>query len=493
MARSVLILESDLNMLTALKPLLTKAQGLEAFYASSLEQATELLASQWVQVFICAQQLPGLSGLEFCRQVQTHYPDILCLLSCSEIPQDLAESVAQGNIYQYLQKPWDRAELYSKLHNATTLFEQQRKNEQLNIELKLKPDNIDEAMLNKRRALQARFNWDSGIVRGHTSPMNAICELLHNIASFDVNVLITGETGTGKELCARALHCNSLRQEAPFVAENCGALPDELLDSELFGHVKGAFTGAVADRRGLLESAAGGTVLLDEIGDTSAAFQAKLLRVLQEREIRPLGCDTPRPIDVRIIAATNRDLQADVTQGKFRQDLYYRLATFTLELPPLRQRRDDIAPLSLAILDEAMASLGKRVNGFKEDVLNQFRHYHWPGNVRELQNEIKRMLVLAQGDYLGLELLSPSLQPGSENYSANPPPCGGTEGSLKHSVEQLESRIIKQTLLRLGGNKSKTAEQLGLSRMGLRNKLERYGLDKGSGLDLGGKLESTAS
>ncbi|HAU12838.1 MAG TPA: sigma-54-dependent Fis family transcriptional regulator, partial [Gammaproteobacteria bacterium] len=272
---------------------------------------------------------------------------------------------------------------------------------------------------------------------------------------------------------------NSLRQDGPFVAENCGALPDELLESELFGHKRGAFTGAVDDRVGLFERADGGTIFLDEIGEVSPAFQVKLLRVLQEGEIRPLGTNTRRKIDVRVVAATNRDLEKDVKEGRFRQDLYYRLATFVVQLPPLRDRAMDIEALAYAILEESSRQLGKQVKGFTEEAIHCLQAYDWPGNVRELQNEIKRMLVLAHEDTLGADLISARIVLAApEEAQSDLELLTGIEGSLKQRVESLEARILKETLIRHRWNKTRAAEELGLSRVGLRNKLERYELEQ---------------
>ena len=314
--------------------------------------------------------------------------------------------------------------------------------------------------------------------------MNGICDLVRRVAPYDVSVLVSGESGTGKELCARALHYNSMRRDGPFVAENCGALPDELLESELFGHKRGAFTGASDDRVGLFELADGGTVFLDEIGEISPAFQVKLLRVLQEGEIRPLGSNKRRKVDVRVVTATNRDLEAEVRAGRFREDLYYRLATFTIELPPLRDRREDIAVLAHALLEDLQTQLGKRVGGISRESLACLEAYPWPGNVRELQNELKRMLVLAQDDVLDANLLSPRILHAADAVQAEDLSiiCQ-TEGSLKERMEALEARIIKETLIRHRWNKTRAAEELGLSRVGLRSKLERYGLEKVDGME----------
>jgi two-component system, NtrC family, response regulator HupR/HoxA len=317
--------------------------------------------------------------------------------------------------------------------------------------------------------------------------MDAVCAQIARVAPYDIPVLLTGESGTGKELLARALHYNSPRADQPFVAENCGAMPDQLLESELFGHEKGAFTGAVCARIGLFEQAGGGTIFLDEIGDTSPAFQVKLLRVLQEREVRPLGANRRRQVDVRVVAATNRDLEREIREGRFRADLYYRLAGIRVHLPTLRERPMDIPAIALGILDEACRTFAKRVHGFTDEALECLAAYRWPGNVRELQNEVQRLVVLADGPMIGADLLDgrilravpvPASDPGGleaedgcEAPGALPP-----SGLLKDRVEALEARVLRETLIRHRWNKTQAADELGLSRVGLRSKMERYGL-----------------
>ncbi len=480
---SILVLDDEQRSLESIQRILD--DQFDVHLASTIGQAEDILQREWIQILLCDQRMPGMSGVEFTEKVREQYPDIIrMIISGYTESEDIIDAVNKGGIYQYITKPWHPDELITKLHNAVDLFRLQRENAQLAVELKLKPDTIEAAMIKKRQALKARYDWDQGIVRSPESCMNNICELIRNVAPFDVSVLLTGESGTGKELCARALHYNSLRQDKIFVAENCGALPDELLESELFGHKRGAFTGANEDRIGMFELANGGTIFLDEIGETSPAFQVKLLRVLQENEIRPLGSNTRRPIDVRIIAATNRNLEEDVKTGKFRQDLYYRLATFAVEIPPLRERKEDIIPLAIAILNESMDLLGKHVKGISEEALHCFESYQWPGNVREMQNEIKRMLVLGQKDYLGSELVSEHILHATPDESvADMTVLNSVTGTLKERVETLEARILKETLIRLRWNKTRAAEELGLSRVGLRSKLERYGLEKNSNVE----------
>lgn len=480
---SILVVDDEQRSLESIRRILN--ERFDVHIAINTDEAMEILQKEWVQVLLCDQRMPDMTGVEFTRIVREQYPDVVrMIISGYTEAEDIIDAVNQGGIYQYITKPWHPDELITKLNNAVDLFRLQRENEQLSVELKLKPDTLEQALIDKRRALKARYDWDQGIVRSPESSMNKVCNLIRNVAPYDVNVLLTGESGTGKELCARALHYNSLRQDKPFVAENCGAMPDELLESELFGHKKGAFTGAIEDRVGLFERANEGTIFLDEIGETSPAFQVKLLRVLQEGEIRPLGSNRRRPINVRVIAATNRDLEDDVRNGKFRQDLFYRLATFEVRIPALRERRGDISPLAIAILNQTMDQLGKRVKGISEEALKCFEAYHWPGNVREMQNEIKRMLVLGQDDYLGSELVSPQiLHATPEESQADMELMTGIEGTLKERVESLEARIVKETLIRHRWNKTQAAQELGLSRVGLRNKMERYGLERNVNLE----------
>ncbi|MDY6920773.1 MAG: sigma-54 dependent transcriptional regulator [Pseudomonadota bacterium] len=448
--------------------------------ATTIAEAEAVLQREWVQIILCDQRMPEMSGVEFLMRVREQWPDVIrMIISGYTDAMDIIDAVNQAGIYHFITKPWQPADLLMKLHNAVKLFRLQRLNEQLAVELKLRPETLADELEQKRQVLRARFDWDLGIVRSPDSPMNHTCDIIQHVAPFDVNVLLSGESGTGKELCARALHYNSLRQDGPFVAENCGALPDELLESELFGHKRGAFTGAVDDRVGLFEMADGGTIFLDEVGEISPAFQVKLLRVLQEGEIRPLGTNSRRKINVRVVAATNRDLEQDVKDGRFRQDLYYRLATFTLALPPLRERPMDIEALAYSVLEDACNQLGKKVKGFTAEAIACLQAYHWPGNVRELQNEIKRMLVLAHEPYLGADLISARiLMAAPEEDQPEIQLLTGIEGSLKERVESLEARILKETLIRHRWSKTRAAQELGLSRVGLRNKLERYELEQ---------------
>ncbi len=474
---TVLVVDDEARALETIAR--TLGEEFDVVTATGANDAEKILREQWVQVILCDQRMPGLTGVEFLKRVREEWPDVVrMMISGYTDPDDVIDAVNEAGILQYITKPWHPDNLLLIVRNAVRMYQLQRENELLALELKVAPATMQDRLLRQRNRVRDSFNLD-GIVRNDGSPIEIACEQVRRVAPYDVSVLLTGESGTGKELFARALHYSSLRADKPFVAENCGALPDELLESELFGHKKGAFTGAVSDRSGLFEQADGGTIFLDEIGDISPAFQVKLLRVLQEGEIRPLGSNQRRRVNIRVIAATNRNLEEDVHAGRFRRDLYYRLATITVHLPPLRERKGDIPVLVNALLASSMHNLGKCVKGFTDEALMCLQAYDWPGNVRELQNEIQRMLVMGQEDSLGAELLSPrvlrAVPPGEQGESDL---LAGLSGTLKEQVETLESRILRETLIRCRWNKTRAAEELGLSRVGLRNKLERYGLER---------------
>lgn len=476
----VLIVDDEALSLETLRR--TLEDDFEVFSALTVEEAKTILDREWVRIILCDQRMPEIAGVEFLKQVRDLWPDtIRMIISGYTDSEDIINAINEAGVYQYITKPWHPDKLILTLNNANQLFDLQRQHEALSVDLKDTPENLSRQLEEKRGKLHRTYRSDDGIVRAPDSSMNGICEKIHKVAPYDVSVLLAGESGTGKELAARALHYNSLRWDRPFVVENCGALPDELLESELFGYKRGAFTGAVEDRTGLFERATGGTVFLDEIGDVSAAFQVKLLRVLQEGEVRPLGSGRTRKVDVRIVAASNRDLETEVRAGRFREDLYYRLATVTIQLPTLRERKMDIPVLANSLLKTAVKSFDKNMNGFSDEAMACMQAYHWPGNVRELQNEILHMLVMGQSDTLGAELLRPRILravpldevPELEVFAR-------VQGRLKERVAALEVHILRETLIRNRWNKSRSAEELGLSRVGLRSKMERYSLERAS-------------
>jgi two-component system response regulator HupR/HoxA len=477
---AVLVVDDELRSQEAVRR--TLEEDFEVFCASSAAEGMEILESEQstgcIRVVLCDQRMPETTGVQFLKEVRARWPDVVrIILSGYTDAEDIITGVNEAGIWQYLLKPWQPEQLLLTLQRAAEVWRLQQENQRLSLDLRTAEPVLKKRVDNKREKLRNSFELGN-IVRSEKSPLNAVCDLVERIAPYDLSVMVTGESGTGKEMIARAIHYESARATRPFITENCGALPDTLLESELFGYKRGAFTGAVEDRVGLFQQADGGTLFLDEIGETSPAFQVKLLRALQEGEFRPLGSNRAVTVDVRVIAATNRDLEADVHSGRFREDLYYRLATIALHVPPLRQRAMDLPLLAGRLLESSARSLGKRIDGFADGVLEALAAYDWPGNVRELQNEILRMVALADGPLLDAGLLSPRvLRTGLAGAAPGEDWTEGLSGNLKARMEQLEMRVLKAAMLRHGGNKSRAARELGLSRVGLRAKLVRHGLE----------------
>ncbi|QDG78725.1 sigma-54 dependent transcriptional regulator [Labrenzia sp. PHM005] len=491
---TILVIDDEIRALESISRILD--EDFDVKTASTVGEATKILKEEWVQIVLCDQRMPEQTGVEFLKTVRHRWPDaIRMIISGYTDAHDIIDGVNEAGIYQYITKPWHPENLILTLKNACKLYTLQRENELLAVELKMSPSGVSKRVTKDKERLRQDYDFDDGIIRSAGSPMDEVCKTLRQVAPYDVPVLLSGSSGTGKELAARALHYGSLRWNKPFVVENCGALPDELLESELFGHKRGAFTGAVEDHIGLFERADGGTVFLDEIGEVSPAFQVKLLRTLQEGEIRPVGSAKTRKIDVRVIAATNKNLEDEVRAGRFRADLYYRLAGIVVRLPDLKNRPGDIPVLAHALLDRAMSQLGKIVSGLSQEAIDCMQAYGWPGNVREMQNEIQQMLVMGDEDSeLGADLLSRHIlqaDPVGRDEPDMLPGLISLEGSLKDRIGELEARVIKETLIRHRWNKSKAARELGLSRVGLRGKLERYGLENVKPLPA--KRKSTAT
>ena len=478
---TVLVVDDELRSLEALRR--TLEEDFTVFTAPDADTALAILEREGaaIHLVLCDQRMPGTSGVALLKEVRQRWPDaVRIVLSGYSEAEDIIAGINEAGIYQYLLKPWQPEQLLLTLKSAAQVWRLQQENQRLSLELRTAAPALAARVEMKYERVKRELGLD-GLTRAPASPMNRVCQMVDRIAPHDLSVLLMGESGTGKEMLARAIHYQSRRQRQAFVVENCGALPDQLLEAELFGYKRGAFTGAYEDRAGLFQQADGGTLFLDEIGETSPAFQVKLLRVLQEGEFRPLGSPRPVSVNVRVIAATNRDLEAEVREGRFREDLYYRLATVTLQVPPLRERPMDIPLLAQRLLEASQKVLAKTVTGFSTETLACIAAYRWPGNVRELQNEILRMLALAEGPELGAELLSPRVlrSPVGERQDAELSFLAELSGGLKERMEQLEAKVVKEALIRHRWNKSKAAADLGLSRVGLRNKLVRYGLEKG--------------
>jgi two-component system response regulator HupR/HoxA len=469
----VLVVDDEVRSQEALRR--TLEEDFTVLTAGSADEAAATMAREFVHILLCDQRMPGTSGVDFLKQVRLQWPDtVRIIISGFTEAEDIIAGINEAGIWQYILKPWHPEQLLLTLRGAADLWRLQQVNQRLTLELRDSPAVLQKRVKEKRGQARAEAAF-SRLARSAQSPLNEVCRLAERVAPHEMSILITGESGTGKELLARAVHYASRRADGAFVVENCGALPDTLLESELFGHKRGAYTGAFEDRIGLFQQADGGTIFLDEIGETSPAFQVKLLRALQEGEIRALGTPRPVSVDVRVIAATNRDLEADVRSGRFREDLYYRLAGMKLHLSPLRERPADVALIAMDLLEQGRKQTGKPGAQFTAEALRCLENHQWPGNVRELQNEVMRMLALADGDWLGTELLSPAVRGAAANGA----------GLLQfrrrrqsqERVERIEAEVLRETLIRLRGNKSRAAEELGLSRVGLRSKLARYGME----------------
>ncbi|MGN2392149.1 sigma-54-dependent transcriptional regulator [Pelomicrobium sp. G1] len=447
--------------------------------AASAREALEILNREEVDLVLCDQRMPDMTGVEFFREARVSHPEVIrVLITGYTDPDDIIGSINEAAIYQFVSKPWQPDHLLLLIKRALESRELARRHRYLSRELKFSDDVLRRQNDHMVKLLQDTYEFDKLVFA--SDKMVEVCNLARQAAATDLPVLIQGETGTGKELMARAVHFFSARKAFPFLAQNCGALPDELLHSELFGHKRGAFTGAISDRLGLFPAADGGTVFLDEISEVSPSFQVSLLRFLQEGEVKPLGSDQTRHCNVRIIAASNRPLKELVEQKKFRQDLYYRLRGFELNIPPLRERVEDIPVLAEHAAKKYAKSINRNIAGISNEVLQRLKLYPFPGNVRELENEMRRMVAVAEdGEILSVKHMSPEL---AKLLPAKPDNGRAAflleKGTLKEKVEALEMHLVSQSLLKHKWNYSRAARELGISRVGLANKIKRYKLDK---------------
>jgi len=402
-----------------------------------------------------------MTGVELLRRSQEVAPDaVRVILTAYTDVDSLMEAINTGRIYHFVPKPWEPNELVVIVRRAAERWALGRENARLRDELEVAYN----AARRDLAAARARpLNFDTLI--GAHGGLRAATELARKVLEGDTTVLLTGETGTGKELFARLIHDNGPRRTKNFVAQNCGALPESLLESELFGHARGAFTGATAERRGLFEEAHGGTIFLDEVGEMSPAMQLRLLRVLQEGELRRVGETNTRRVDVRVIAATNADLETAVAAGTFRKDLFYRLNGFPLHLPPLRERTADIPALAEHFLAVYRTRARRAVPSISPEAMARLRAYPFPGNVRELEHEIERAVTLAEpGEPIGPEHLLERVRTAR--------PATGTPSTLNDAIEDLKRRMIDDAL-RECGSKTRAAERLGLTRQSLQQMLRR--------------------
>ncbi|MBA3057250.1 MAG: sigma-54 dependent transcriptional regulator [Gammaproteobacteria bacterium] len=460
----------------------TLDEDFTVYTAGDAQEARERLERTDISVILCDQRMPGLTGVLFLKEVRERWPDtVRIVISGYTDSEDIIAGINEAGIYQYILKPWIPDHLLATVRNAVEAQTLQRDTNRLHLELRTSTPVLRQRATAKLTKARSIFDFDR-IERAPGSPLDAVCEVAVRVARYDLSVLVLGESGTGKELLARAMHYASSRAGGAFVMENCAAIPDTLLESELFGHKRGAFTGAYEDHPGLFQRASGGTIFLDEIGETSPAFQVRLLRVLQEREVRPVGAAHSVPVDVRVIAATHRDLEQRVREGLFREDLYYRIAGVSITVPSLRERAGDIAPIARRLVQEVGAELGRPEATLSDESLACLMGYPWPGNIRELRNEIARAIALSDGAVIAAQSFSLRVLHGQAGLAtARQAGAQGTalprSGTLGERLDAIEAMVLRETLLRHRWNKTRAATELGLSRVGLRGKMARFGLE----------------
>ncbi|HUX07375.1 MAG TPA: sigma-54 dependent transcriptional regulator [Acidobacteriota bacterium] len=451
----ILIVDDERSMRDFLRKMLEK-QDYEVKAVGSGADAIAELERDGIDLMITDIKMPDISGIELMERCKKISPDTVVIVITAYASHDTAVEAMKLGAEDYITKPFDVDEFSIIIRRSLT-----RK--------RLAEENI---LL--RRELQREHRFENII--GKSRPMIELFRLIERVASTPSTVLITGESGTGKELVARAIHYNSPRFEHPFVSINCGALPETLLESELFGHERGSFTGADRTKTGLFESAGGGTLFLDEIGNTPMSMQVKLLRAMQERRVRRVGGTEERPIDVRIITATNVDLEKMVEQGGFREDLYYRVNVIKIDLPPLRKRREDVMLLALHFLDKYAAAAGRPIRGFADSARRGLENYSWPGNVRELENAIERAVALETGEVITSASLPDQI--GSAKMAATGEALEIPEGGfdLERHLEEQRRKYLKIAMEMAEGKQTKAARLLGLSTRSIRYLLDKFNM-----------------
>ncbi|HEX9426262.1 MAG TPA: sigma-54 dependent transcriptional regulator [Candidatus Polarisedimenticolia bacterium] len=454
----VLIVDDEKGMRDFLGIMLRK-EGYAVSQAESADKASELLSRGEFDLVISDISMPGQSGLEVLRQSKTSSPETPVIMITAYASTESAVEALKLGAYDYIIKPFDVDELKIVVHNALDKRRLENENRIL------------------KRELKEKLRSDELV--GDSPRMREVFDLIGKIAPTNSTVLISGESGTGKELVARAIHAGSPRKERPFVSINCGAMPDELLESELFGHVRGSFTGAVTAKKGLFEVADGGTIFLDEIGDTTPAMQVKLLRVLQERRIRRVGGTEETEVNVRVLAASNQDLDQLVRDRRFREDLYYRINVIQIKMPALRDKRDDIPTLALHFLVKYSRTMGKKITRISEGAIEHLLRHEWPGNVRELENVVERAVALETSDAITPESLSREVRSGTRSVPDFPIALGDAGIDLEKQLEGLRERLMEEALRRAHGIQTKAAELLGMSFRSFRYFAKKYHLIDG--------------
>ena len=451
----VLIIDDEKNMRHMLQVMLNKAGYASKTAANGLE-GLELLGREDFDFILCDLKMPKMDGMAFLEKSREKYPEKTFIMMSAYGTVDTALGAIKLGAYDYISKPFKQDEVLLTLKKA----EERERLKEENQELKTKINEIEK-----------KYSFNNIIARSEA--MAEVFDLVRRVSDHNTTVLITGDSGTGKELIAKAIHTSSPRVDRPLVNINCAGIPETLLESELFGYRKGAFTDAVRDKPGLFEEADGGTIFLDEIGDMALSLQAKLLRVLQEQEIMPLGGSHSKKIDVRVIAATAKDLQGEVVEGRFREDLFYRINVMSIHLPPLRDRRGDIPLLFGYFIDVFNKKLNKNIQGPSSKTMPLLMGYSWPGNVRELENVTERAVLLAEDRWITPNDLPTNMISGDVYSSCGEP---GNTLSIKKASKTLERDLIRKALDLTGGNRSKAAKILEISRPILHAKIKEYKL-----------------
>ncbi len=444
----LILVAEDEELMRAILCRLIEGAGFRAAVVSSAEEALEKFATDDIALTLTDIRMAGIDGLTLLDRIKDLDAEALVIVMTAYSSVDSAVAALRKGAYDYVTKPFVNEDLLQSIRNGIKQRELFRENRAL------------------RRELTARYSFSE--IVGTSDALQRVFRLVEKVAPTNTNILVQGESGTGKELIARAIHYNSQRADRPFVAINCGALPETLLESELFGHVKGAFTGAISNKPGLFRSAEGGTVFLDEIGEISQAMQVRLLRAIQEHEVTPLGSSAAVQFDARIICATNRDLEIEVAEGRFREDLYYRLNVIELRLPPLRDRREDIPLLIRAFSSRTAKDQKQDEKRIEPQAMAALINYNWPGNVRELQNAIERGFTLG-GDSIDLDSLPPRIREAAQGQFTVRDPDG-----LRLTLEEVERRYILETLATVNQDKTRASDMLGIDLSTLYRKLKRY-------------------
>jgi len=455
--KTVLIIDDEENMRHMLKAMLTKA-GFAAEVASNGAEGLGAMERASFDYILCDLRMPKMNGMDFLKKARERFPEKTYIMMSAYGTMDTAVEAMKLGAYDYISKPFKQDEVLLTLKKV----EERERLKEENLELKSKISEIDQ-----------KYSYN---IVARSEAMAHVFDLVRKVADHKTTVLITGESGTGKELIARAVHTSSPRATGPMVPINCGGIPDNLLESELFGYKKGAFTDAVRDKPGYFGEADGGTLFLDEIGELPLTLQVKLLRALQEEEVTPLGGLVSRKIDVRVIAATSKDLKKEVEAGRFREDLFYRINVVSIHLPALRERRGDIPLLFGYFIDLFNRKLKKSVEGLSSKALPTLMAYPWPGNVRELENVTERAVLLAKGRWITPEDLPPHIASGDGFPSASVEPLSTL--SLKKASKSLERDLIRRALETTKGNRSRAARILEISRPMLLAKIREYDLEK---------------